>query len=94
VAATPYLVLQVVVPVLVTWLVLFWWITSSPWPGDGPARAGGLVLSAPSLLLMITLVAVVMSAGDVQELLYHLVGRNRQALLGVRERDPDAAVQL
>ncbi len=78
--ATPYVAFQAVIPVLVTWLVLFGWIAAPHWPGDGGAQIGSLVLSPPSFLAMITLVSIVMSAADARELAVNLIHRSTQAL--------------
>jgi hypothetical protein len=76
VAATHYLALQVVTPILVTWIVFFGWLQSLTfWPARGADYLASMLASPVSVLLMITLVAVVMSAGDLHELVLHLADR-------------------
>jgi hypothetical protein len=72
---TSYPAFQVATPALVTWIVLFGWLHGLRWPDGGGAVVGGVHLSPPSFLLMVTVVAGTMSAGDLHELVSQVACR-------------------
>jgi hypothetical protein len=76
-----YLLAQVAGPVLATWIVLFGWLHGPRWPDASDTVAAGVVLSPVSLVLLVTLVALTMSVGDLRPLSAHLAARLRRPRL-------------